>query len=449
MKSKITDTASICPICLKTIPAERVIRNGAVYLEKNCPEHGFFEALIWQDAATYRTWRTEEINTKPTITDTKTVNGCPHDCGLCPAHLQQACCVLIEVTEKCNQHCRYCFANSSPENTRANDLSLLEIRELFKKLLAESQDRPYNIQLSGGEPTLRNDLPEIIRLAKELGFPYIQLNTNGLRLAEPGYCDTLYAAELSSVFLQFDGTTDEIYETIRGEKLLEIKLAALEEIKKAGLSAVLVVTVVPGINDKNVGEIIRFAAEGLPYIRGIHFQPVAYMGRFPKAPADEDRITLDCLIRLIEEQTGGSMNRSQFIPLSTGSSYCSFHGRFVYTEEKTFLPISAKHEAACCEKTAIIKARNFIGRQWEWQPSEETKQNNTVSTEKKDFDNFDYFLQRVSNYGMSITAMGFQDCWNMDLERLQRCRVHVADKSGKLIPFCAYYNLSGQEKRKL
>ena len=73
------------------------------------------------------------------------------------------------------------------------------------------------IQLSGGEPTVREDLPEIIRLARSYGFGFVQINTNGLRLSEdPAYARQLREAGLSSVFLQFDGTRDEIYRKLRG-----------------------------------------------------------------------------------------------------------------------------------------------------------------------------------------------------------------------------------------
>ncbi len=442
MKKHLSDTKSICPVCLKTIPAQRVSENGKIYLEKECAEHGFYRALIWDKEESYYTWRSQEINTRPEVFESKTENGCPHDCGLCEEHIQQACCVVIELTDKCNQNCAYCFADASLHEKSETEPSFDEIKQTLIDLLKKSGDRPFNIQLSGGEPTLREDLFDIIKLAKDLGYPYIQLNTNGMRLAEEGYCQGLQQAGLSSVFLQFDGTEDPVYEKLRGQKLLSIKKKALEEIKKVGLSAVLVVTVVPGANDESIGEIIRFAADGLPHIRGIHFQPVSYMGRFPEEPREEDRVTLDRLIQLISEQTGGEMQREQFLPLTSGSCFCSFHGRFVYTEDRTFLPISANPAAACCEKTAIIKARNFIGKQWEWSPEQYKKQEDEMETGSKGtMEDFDYFTERVRNFGMSITAMGFQDRWNMDIERLQRCRVHVATREGKLIPFCAYYNI--------
>ena len=83
------------------------------------------------------------------------------------------------------------------------------------------------LQLSGGEPTLREDLPELVRYAKEAGCSCVQVNTNGIRLAEdPSYAAALAEAGLDIVFLQFDGTRDEIYKVLRGRPLLQTKLRA-------------------------------------------------------------------------------------------------------------------------------------------------------------------------------------------------------------------------------
>ena len=84
---------------------------------------------------------------------------------------------------------------------------------------------PSNIQLSGGEPTMREDLPDIIRLGREKGFSFIQLNTNGIRLAATsGYARTLKEAGLSSVFLQFDGVSSATHLVITSYSIHYTKL---------------------------------------------------------------------------------------------------------------------------------------------------------------------------------------------------------------------------------
>jgi len=442
-------TRSICPVCFKTIPAERVRRENRIYLCKECDEHGRFEALLWDErptaspegglgeAISWDEWKIDGVNTPPVSFETAASHGCPHDCGLCENHLQQACCVLIEVTQRCDQNCRYCFASAGPAAGSGEDLTIDEIRAIYEDLLAKSPKRPFNIQLSGGEPTIRDDLPEIIRLGRDTGFPYIQLNTNGKRLAEePGYAASLRDAGLSSVFLQFDGTEDAVYEKIRGKALLKLKEQAIDSCAAAGLGTVLVVTVVPGVNDHDLGALLDFAIDRLPYVRGIHFQPVSYFGRYPSEPEDHDRITIPELLAKLADQSGGRLAASQFVPLQTGHTMCSFHGNFVIMEDGSMISISAdpKKGDCSCRQRSIENARNYIAKKWSY----EDKKTGTSTGGNYDFSSWDLFLERAHTHGFSITAMAFQDAWNLDLERLRKCRVHIALKDGRLMPFCAY-----------
>ena len=135
-----------------------------------------------------------------------------------------------------------------------------------------------------------------------MGFSFFQLNTNGIRLAEDlDYVKALKEAGLSTVFLQFDGIEDEIYEKLRGQKLFQIKQKAIENCGRNSIGVVLVPTLVPGINTDHIGEIVKYALKGLPVIRGIHFQPISYFGRYPSPPKDEDRFTLPEVIRALEQ----------------------------------------------------------------------------------------------------------------------------------------------------
>ena len=165
-------TKSVCPICLRTIAAEKAVAgDGFIHLIKTCPEHGFFDTLIWEAGVVdYLKWA-------GTVPGPQPEDNCPNDCGLCARHESEGCCVLLELTKRCNLRCPVCFASAGG----SGDLSLGEIAGLYDMLM--SRGGPYNIQLSGGEPTMRDDLPEIVRLGRERGFSFFQLNTNGLRLA--------------------------------------------------------------------------------------------------------------------------------------------------------------------------------------------------------------------------------------------------------------------------
>lgn len=433
----ISETESLCPICLKKIQARRVLIEEDIFLVKNCSEHGEFRTIIWKGLTSYKRWQRSTENSPPKASFTDKNKGCPFDCGVCPQHEQQACCVLLELTQRCNQNCEFCFADANA--IPSMEPTLDEIKEWYELLMMAGEERPFNIQLSGGEPTVRDDLSEIIRIGKNIGFPYIQLNTNGKRLAEDiDYVQRLKDAGLSAVFLQFDGTEDGIYQKLRGERLLDLKRKAVENCAKNMLGVVLVPTLVPNVNVHNIGEMIQYAINNLPHIRGVHFQPVSFFGRYPESPKDSDRITIPEVINEIEKQTGGLIKMKDLLPLQSGHTLCSFNGSFVYQEDGSVVSL-AKEELNSMDKSdkkeeAIIKARNFIAKKW----TREEKKSCCSTGKDYDFSGWDLFMSRIQTHGFSITAMGFQDVWNLDLERLKKCRVHVMSKDKKLIPFCAY-----------
>lgn len=437
-------TQSICPICLKTLSARRIEKENGIYLTKTCPEHGYFESLIWKvseaKALDWKAWSLKKplaFKEEPLKADEKI---CPHRCGNCQDHLQDACCVLIELTENCNQNCRYCFAQS--QAGRGADLSLDEIEGIYDFLLDQTDRRPYNIQLSGGEPTMHKDLKRIIEMGKEKGFPYIQLNTNGKCLAEdPKLAKDLKAAGLSSVFLQFDGLDDKIYEKIRGQALFDLKNKAIENCRQAKLGVVLVVTVVPAVNDSHLGQILDFALAQNPIVRGIHLQPVSYFGRFPNAPENRDRLTIPQLLKDLESQSQGRLSLDDFTPLETGHPRCSFHGNFQIDWQKKLRPIKGQQKCSC-KKTAIEEARDYIEKKWTLKDEMPASQDDQINH------SFDKVLQNISQQSFSITAMAFQDQWNLDLERLKKCRVHIATRDKKLIPFCSYNIIYRDQERK-
>lgn len=182
--------------------------------------------------------------------------GCPLDCGLCTEHRRKGCCVLLELTRCCDLRCPVCFASAG----EGGDMSMDEIAAQYAYLMAHGG--PFNIQLSGGEPTMRDDLPAVIRLGREKGFTFFQLNTNGLRLAaEPNYARELKAAGLNTVFLQFDGLDDEVYEILRGRPLLERKKRCVENCAEAGLGVVLVPVIAAGVNEEQLFPIVRYARD--------------------------------------------------------------------------------------------------------------------------------------------------------------------------------------------
>jgi 7,8-dihydro-6-hydroxymethylpterin dimethyltransferase len=331
----------------------------------------------------------------------------------------------VEVTNRCNLACPYCFAQSG---NASDDPAVDQLSRYFAELVKNGNSF---VQLSGGEPTVRDDLPEIIAAARQAGCENIQLNTNGIRLGQDKpYTKALAEAGLSFVFMQFDGTSDSIYETLRGRPLLAEKQAAIRACSDGLIGVILVPTLVPGVNDQNIGDILNFGISSSPAVRGVHFQPISYFGRYPGQPRDEDRITLPEVLRAIEQQTGGKIRIADFVPSGCDHPKCGFHGDFVVTPDS--LLRLTRSPAPCCgnDGNAHIKNRRFVARRWK-RTTLECCSNNDLAT-------LDGFLERIRLNGFTITAMSFQDAYTIDLERLRRCSVHIYE-NGRTIPFCARY----------
>jgi uncharacterized radical SAM superfamily Fe-S cluster-containing enzyme len=298
-------TESLCPHCLHRIPARRTLINDSVYLEKSCPEHGDLEkVLLWNNVPwPYEMWSRPHAGHAPSLSLEPVAaipesGGCPFDCGICGRHEQATCTAILEVTSACNISCPICFASSARGPVIGPGLN--QIEEMLKTIRDERGICP--LQISGGEPTLRDDLPQIVSLARRIGFDHIQVNTNGIRLAQDaGFGHLLKDAGTTDFFLQFDGLTDEVYFRIRGAALLRV-------------GVILVPTLVRNINEDQIGAIIQFAKKWIPTVKGVHFQPMTYLGRYPHSPRNEDRILIPEILMGIEEQTAGELRVENIVP---------------------------------------------------------------------------------------------------------------------------------------
>lgn len=439
----LAQTQSLCPVCLRLVDAGYHLEGDTVHIRKTCPEHGTFQAPVWKQGEgmpPFDDWRQgTRIPAYPAHPATDVRLGCPYDCGLCPEHVQHTCTGLIEVTMRCSLGCPVCYARSSGKSA---DPSLDVIARQMDALSRASG--PCNVQLSGGEPTERDDLPDIIRMAVDRGFALVQVNTNGLRLgSEPGYAETLKAAGLDSVYLQFDGVDDTVYRTLRGRDCMALKQAALDACGRAGLGVVLVCTLVRGVNDHQTGELLRHATAQGSHVRGLHFQPVSSFGRFPWSMDEAPRITLPELMVLLERQSGGMVRAGHFHAPSCEHPLCSFSAVYARKEDGT---LGEPLGAACCsggsslagEKNGVRVVDNaegsrvsraFTAAHWSSPQSRETSLN----------DAFSRFLARSgADRRFTLSAMAFQDALSLDVERVRGCCIHVVAPDGRMIPFCLY-----------
>lgn len=427
-------TQSICPQCLTRLQATLVQEGDQVLLVKHCPDHGQFRVVVWRGQPDFSSWVRPKIPFGGGPREA-VGQGCPYDCGLCARHAQRTCTALVEITQRCNLHCPVCFADSGHKDA---DLDQDTLKRMFAQIMERTKG--CNLQLSGGEPTVRQDLPEIVALAQEAGFTFIQLNTNGLRLAQdPQFAHSLAQAGLASVFLQFDGVTDSVYQQLRGRELWAIKKQAVAHAAAAGLGIVLVPTIVRDVNTDQLWEIVRFALEHQPQVRGVHFQPISYFGRYP-ADFIPDHVTLPELMTGLEIQSKGQIKAQDFLPPGCEHALCSFSGKFMTQADGTLVRLG-QSSCDCTPKPAEAGALKSIGvtaRQWAGPNL------NKNSSEDPPQDDLGRFLARARTHTLTISAMAFQDVWSINLERLQGCCIHVAQPDGRLIPFCAYNLTSTQ-----
>jgi len=461
----LKQTKSLCPECLKVIDATVYEEDGKVYMRKTCPEHGEFQDLYWSDYEQYvRVEKFRYVGDGLNNPRTETVNGCPYDCGICPNHKSHTALAIIDVTNRCNLRCPVCFANAAAAGY-VYEPTKEQIRGMLENLRRNDPVPATALQFSGGEPTVREDLFELIRMAKELGFRHVEVNTNGLRLAESvEYCRGLREAGMSTVYLQFDGLTPEVYKFTRGRDLLDVKMRAIENLRKAGVkSIVLVVTLIKGVNDNQLGDIIRFAVKNFDVVRCINVQPVSICGRIPQEEREKMRITITDFMRLCEEQTNGKIRMNDFYPVPTvvpvskavgalkGKRYVEFTAHphcgmatYLFVENGDIVPITKYgnvdkfiesmqkvYEDAAQGKTKKAKFRllaalrhvkfSFL-RKYVWRVLREGSYEALGD------------LQRKS---ILLSSMHFMDPYNFDLQRVENCVIHYAVPDGRIIPFCS------------
>jgi len=455
--------------------------DGVIYLEKNCPEHGKFEDVYWGDAELYKwfykNWYSARyIGSGVEEPLTKIEKGCPYDCGLCPQHKTHTILGIIDVTNRCNMACPICFAYAGAANY-VYEPTYEQIVEMIKLLRSNGPWACNSLQFSGGEPTLRDDLPDLIREARKAGMSHIEVNTNGLRLAEDlDYFRSLYEAGMNTLYLQFDGLREEIYKKLRGRgDLVPIKEKVLENARKIGLrSIVLVVTLAKDVNDRDLGDIIEYAIKNSDVVRCVNIQPISMAGRARKEEMRKLRITIPDAIRLVEEQTGRKILAEDWrpvnwpVPVAKGMeilksrAYPEFTmhpmcgaSTFIVVENGSYTPITRYVDVdkfadifwniyylgvkgrRTRAKTEILKLLPMI-------KSDLVRGLIKDIVTKGSMEALAALMHRV----VMIGIMHFQDVWNIDLDRVQRCAIHYATPDGKIRSFCTYNNFYRSEVEK-
>ena len=464
----IKTTQSLCPQCLRILPATIFERDNKVWITKKCPEHGEFEEIYWGDYDMYKKGVKFAHDGKgidnPNIEELKP---CPQDCGLCKMHKSHTALGNIVVTNRCDLQCFYCFFYAKAMGY-VYEPTLEEIRKMLK-LMRDERPVPCNaIQLTGGEPTMRNDIIDIIKMAKEEGYDHVQLNTNGIRLSkDPEFAKKVREAGVNTIYLSFDGTTAQT----NPKNHYEIP-GILENSRKAGLGIVLVPTVINTVNDGDVGNILNFGIKNIDVVRGINYQPVSLVGRITKADREKFRITIPDVIKKIEEQTNGAVVKDDWYPVPTVSPITHFveallkkpqyeltahpacgMATYLFLDGDKIVPLprfvdvngfmeyltekSGELEKGTNRVFVSMKVLNDLGRFID--KDKQPKGLNLKSILFNALVKHDYNSLGVLHHkSLFVGMMHFQDLYNYDIERVKRCCIHYAQPDGRIVPFCAF-----------
>ncbi len=483
-------TNSVCPYCGALLPAAVVEREGRWLIRKVCPEHGEIEDVYQGDAEFARKLERFFVEGRgPRHVYTELTAPCPYSCGLCPLHMSHTAIANLVATNRCDLDCWYCFFYAEKSGF-VYEPSLEQIKSMVEQLL--KQGVVPVVQITGGEPTVREDLPEIVSLLKSMGVRHVQLNTHAIKFvrlyleegleAAAAYARDLRSRGVNTVYMSFDGVTPRANPKNHWEAPY-----ALEVFRAGGVtSVVLVPVIIRGVNEGELGDIIRFAALNQDVVRGVNFQPVSLTGMIRRAEREKLRVTISDAVKLIEEQTGGQIRRDDWFPVPASVPISEFmeglSGEFKFemanhplcgvatyayarvldrdAGEVELVPVTRFIDVYglldyLVEKSGELKSgrtRPIVGLKlvtnlvlkyvrWGEVPEElrpvlpKILMNMFV---KRSYEALGDWHYRLLFLGM----MHFMDLYNYDVERVMRCNVHYLMPDGRVIPFCTFNVMS-------
>jgi 7,8-dihydro-6-hydroxymethylpterin dimethyltransferase len=493
------ETDSLCPRCVKEARAEildghadwtklihgkpgeiraRILeRDGHIVMEKSCPEHGTFTDTISIDPAFLA--RIERLFSGR---DVEMTPDRLHDHGSSTIRYGRGAVLTVDLTNRCNMMCDPCFMDANQVGY-VHELSWEEIAKILDDAASVRPRRQMSIQFSGGEPTLSPHFLDAIRYARRKGYFAVQCATNGIRFAEePGFAGKAKEAGLRMAYLQFDGVTNEANSHRKIGNLYDVKLRAIEELSAAGIDVILVVTIVNGVNNDQVGPIIDFAVQNADKVTVVAFQPVSFTGRDEEIPDElrrQQRYTLSHLAHDVARQTGVTDPLRDWFPLSALSPFgdvvdlldgpdkdwgqlnCGCHpncgiGTVLFVNKKTKERIPLLEFLDVEGLLGDLRAISDAGRSGAFPRAQVvTALLRRYRPEKAppSFNLTDLIKQFMSQTGAAhageddagdyewrvlfIGGMWFQDLFNYDFRRTEMCIIPYGTQMGE-ISFCAY-----------
>jgi 7,8-dihydro-6-hydroxymethylpterin dimethyltransferase len=455
-------TRSICPTCRRVIDAQILLRDGRVIMRKRCPDHGWFEALVFGDADLYtKIARFNKPGTLPQRFTTEVREGCPHDCGLCPEHRQHTCLALIEVNSACNLDCPLCFANSGTHLAKTGfELTHGQVDFMLDRYVA-AEANPEVLQFSGGEPTLHPHLLDFVEMAQAKGIAYVMINTNGLKIAHDDRLLAGLQRLKPHIYMQFDGFEAGTNRSLRGrDDIIRDKVRALDHLAEADVRVVLVAAIERGVNEHEVGAIVEF---GLRHraVFGVMFQP-AFRAQRHLAGDPLQRITIPDVLKGLEAQTSGKFRLDDFVPVPCCMPTCNFV-TYALLEGETVTPIprvvDVDHYLDYISNRTLPSLDEELLRTLErlWSSSAQVgSEGAAADVHSLIGDSCPACHSRLplsahaprdlARHVFMINTRDFMDPWTFNVKNVMKCCVEFLVPDGRMIPFCAYNSVGYREQ---
>jgi uncharacterized radical SAM superfamily Fe-S cluster-containing enzyme len=381
-------THTVCPICYKNISACVYEDKGQVFMSKYCKQHGRFNYLVEKNAWVYKKLMNEKP-LQPRASFSK---------------------MMIPVTHACNIECPMCYL----PNRNTPDLSFRDIKNAILKFEGRL------VRLSGGEPTMREDLTEIIEFINQQGKES-SLVTNGLKLADRKYVKQLKDAGLTYVSLSFNGFSDDIYEKMSKGKLLKIKKQALRNLFKERVKVVLSVTLAKGINHKELKKIYRFYIRHKKSIHSLRIRTVVPVGRQTNR---QEQFFLSEIIAMMAEVIGVSQKELVECYLRSGKhSPCTLNIELISLILNGLSP-KGKPRSLMEKSRLLLLLLSKIGfnNTWNWLANK---------------------IKGKERFVIPVYLRMWYDKYRIDLDEITRCpSSHVVSNGSEIVPLCFGYAMN-------
>jgi len=472
------------------IKAQIIERDGEILMIKVCPIHGHFEDLMAIDTNFFK--HLENVFPGRDIrahNDDKL-----HHHGSSTIKHGRGSVLTLDLTNRCNMMCDPCFMDANQVGF-VHELGWNDIKTLLDNAATIKPKRQMSVQFSGGEPTLSPYFLDAVRYARKIGYISTQAATNGIEFAKsPEFAREAAAAGLRYAYLQFDGIGNAANSHRRVGNLFDVKLQAVENLYANGVDIVPVTTLINGVNNEQVGALIRFALDNPKKIPFLAFQPVSFTGRDEEVTDERrfaQRYTLSHLAHDVKAQTGLGEPARDWYPISFlgtfsdwadlahgpgrdwGQFNCGCHPNcgvgmaiMVDKETKESAPVTSflnGDQLAEDVKTLNDAARGpflsglgmALSVMRNYNPFKAPSQFTLKSllekfdktygvtgrdygkvTPDRTFDDIEKRRQDRWNF-LFIAGMWFQDLFNYDFRRTEQCIIPYATQEGE-ISFCAY-----------